>query len=45
VRFVYRRSWEDDAAAARVFTATLSVKKQGAAILMNRRARLETEVD
>ena len=27
VRFVYRRSWEDDAAAARVFTVTLSVKK------------------
>jgi inhibitor of cysteine peptidase len=27
VRFVYRRSWEDDAAAARVFTVTLSVKE------------------
>jgi inhibitor of cysteine peptidase len=27
VRFVYRRSWEDDSAAARVFTVTLSVKK------------------
>ena len=27
VRFVYRRSWEDDAAAARVFTVTLIVKK------------------
>jgi inhibitor of cysteine peptidase len=27
VRFVYRRSWEDDAAAASVFTVTLSVKK------------------
>jgi inhibitor of cysteine peptidase len=27
VRFVYRRSWEDDAAAARVFTVTLSGKK------------------
>ena len=27
VRFVYRRSWEDDAAAARVFTVTLSAKK------------------
>ena len=27
VRFVYRRAWEDDAAAARVFTDTLSVKK------------------
>ena len=27
VRFVYRRSWEDDAAAARVFAVTLSVKK------------------
>jgi inhibitor of cysteine peptidase len=26
VRFVYRRSWEDDAAAARVFTVILSVK-------------------
>jgi len=26
VRFVYRRAWEDDAAAARVFTVTLSVK-------------------
>ena len=25
VRFVYRRSWEDDAAAARVFTVTLNV--------------------
>jgi inhibitor of cysteine peptidase len=27
VRLVYRRSWEDDAAAARVFTVTLGVKK------------------
>ena len=27
VRFVYRRSWEDDAAAERSFTVTLSVKK------------------
>jgi predicted secreted protein len=27
VRFVYRRAWEDDSAAARVFTVTLSVKK------------------
>jgi inhibitor of cysteine peptidase len=27
VRFVYRRSWEDDAAAARVFTVTLRVKE------------------
>jgi inhibitor of cysteine peptidase len=27
VRFVYRRSWEDDSAAARVFTVTLSVKR------------------
>ena len=27
VRFVYRRSWEDDAAAARVFTVTMRVKK------------------
>ena len=27
VRFVYRRSWEDDSAAARVFTVTLSVRK------------------
>jgi inhibitor of cysteine peptidase len=27
VRFVYRRSWEDDSAAARVFTVTLSVKE------------------
>jgi predicted secreted protein len=27
VRFVYRRSWEDDAAATRVFTVTLRVKK------------------
>ena len=27
VRFVYRRSWEDDAAAARVFTVTLNGKK------------------
>jgi inhibitor of cysteine peptidase len=27
VRFVYRRSWEEDAAAARVFTVTLRVKK------------------
>ena len=25
VRFVYRRSWEEDAAAARVFTVTLRV--------------------
>jgi predicted secreted protein len=27
VRFVYRRSWEEDAAATRAFTVTLSVKK------------------
>jgi inhibitor of cysteine peptidase len=27
VRFVYRRSWEDDSVATRVFTVTLSVKK------------------
>jgi inhibitor of cysteine peptidase len=27
MRFVYRRSWEDDAAAARVFTVTVRVKK------------------
>ena len=27
VRLVYRRSWEDDSAAARAFTVTLSVKK------------------
>jgi inhibitor of cysteine peptidase len=27
VRFVYRRAWEEDSAAARVFTVTLSVKK------------------
>ena len=27
VRFVYRRSWEEDAAAARIFTVTLRVKK------------------
>ena len=27
IRFVYRRSWEDDAAAERSFTVTLSVKK------------------
>jgi inhibitor of cysteine peptidase len=27
LRFVYRRSWEDDAAAASVFSVTLSVKK------------------
>jgi hypothetical protein len=44
VRFVYRRAWEDDAASARVFTFTLSVKKRGAAILTNRRALLETDV-
>jgi inhibitor of cysteine peptidase len=27
VRFVYRRTWEEDSAAARVFTVTLSVKQ------------------
>ena len=27
VRFVYRRSWEEDSAAARVFTVILSVKQ------------------
>ncbi len=27
VRFVYRRAWEGDSAAARVFTVTLSVKE------------------
>lgn len=27
VRFIYRRSWEEDPAAARVFSVTLSVEK------------------